>query len=439
LISGIQSRLLLTTAGVLAVVLSLTGWVLDSSFRASQRAGAQQQLMLVIYSLMGSAQEHEDHVDFTDELPEPRLSQPESGLYAFVTGSEGERYWRSPSAETTAVRYTSVQPLPGEFQFATVDQSRPMYVLSYSVIWEDADESLLTFQVATDQAPFRMAVQGFRRSLYLGIGGVTLVFIIAQMLAIRWGLRPLRSMQEEVRQLEAGARQRLSAGYPRELTGLASNLDRFVAHEERSRTRYRNALDDLAHSLKTPLAVIRNALREQPGSAGELVDEQLQRMESAVTHQLSRAVTGPVVVGGQVDLTDVIERILRALKKAYLDRDVSVESALPEALVVRGDERDYLEIFGNLLENAFKYTHHEVRISAVLDQRVHVVVEDDGPGISEVLREEVRNRGTRADRVQQGQGIGLAVVAELVGAYQGTLEIGASGLGGARIEVVMPG
>jgi two-component system sensor histidine kinase PhoQ len=309
-------------------------------------------------------------------------------------------------------------------------------VLSYTVIWEDADDSVLTFQVATDQAPFQMAVQGFRRSLYLGIAGVTVVFLIAQLVAIRWGLRPLRVMAGEVRELEEGVRQRLSSGYPKELTGLAANLDRFVAHEERSRTRYRNALDDLAHTLKTPLAVIRNALTEDGASQRDLVADQLARMESAVTHQLSRAVTGPVVVASRVDLVALIERLLRALEKAYAERNLDVEHALPARLQARGDERDFLEILGNVLENAFKYTRSRVRVSAEsAGGRCRVIVEDDGLGIDEELRVEVLNRGTRADRLQQGQGIGLAVVAELIGAYQGSLTIGASELGGARIEV----
>lgn len=437
--SGIQTRLILITAIVLSGFLSLIGVVLDRSFSASIIAGAESQLQQVVYSLMGVAEEHPDGVTFTIELPHPLLNQPESGLYAAVYNLDTGARWRSPSARTTAVGFPQTLPTqaPGEFVFSEAsDAGVDRFYLSYTVIWEDPEEFMLTFHLATDKAPFDGAIRGFRRSLYLGLGAVTILFVFAQLIAIRWGLRPLRTMADEVRELEEGRREKLSERYPAELHGLAANLDRFVAHEQRSRTRYRNALDDLAHSLKTPLAVIRNALAERNGGSDkQLVAEQLERMESTVMHQLTRAsISGPIVVGQTVNLTRVLERLVRALQTAYIDRDISVEMALPDSLIARGDERDFLEMFGNLLENAFKYTHTKIRISGRREDDLCVLIEDDGPGISEDIRAEVINRGTRADQVQPGQGIGLAVVAELVATYGGKLTISESSLGGALLE-----
>lgn len=436
--AGIQTRLLLITTIVLGTFLSLAGVVLDRSFRASVLTGAEEQLRLVTYSLMGSMEKDGPRLSFGAELPEPRLHQPESGLYAAVTGRDDGASWQSPSAVTTSIRFPEPDRVElGAFEFRALD-SVDLFVTSYAVIWED--ESVLIFSVATDQRPFLATIADFRRNLYVGLGAVTVFFVLAQALAVRWGLRPLRTMAGEVRELEEGRRERLSDAYPRELRGLAENLDRFIAHEERSRSRYRKAMEDLAHSLKTPLAVMRNELHGRTTNGGNaLVREQLDRMESTVTHQLSRAsVTGPVVVGRSVNVGELIGRLLRALDTAYRDRQIVVERNLPDGLTVRGDERDLLELLGNLLENAFKYTRSRVAVSAHQEATMVLTIEDDGPGIDASKRMEVLNRGTRADEIQPGQGIGLAVVSELVAVYNGRLHIGESRWGGASIRLELP-
>ena len=434
-----QTRLVATTTLVLAVFLAFTGLALDRSFAASTLTGAEEQMRLVIYSLMGAAETEEGRIAFRD-LPEPRLLQPESGLYAAVSEPGGEYRWRSPSARTSAVRFPERRAPFGEFLFERNDESA-RFLLTTTVIWEDADESALVFQVAADQAPFLAAIRSFRQSLYLGLLLVTLLVFGVQVAAIRWGLKPLRIMAEEVGELEEGRREALSGAYPGELQGLADNLGRFVAHEQRSRARYRNALDDLAHSLKTPLAVLRNALGSPPRSQGgdpALLAEQLDRMEQAMNRQLSRAtVTGPLVVARPVDLGRVLRRLGRALETAHRHRSLSLEVDIAGELSVRGDERDFMDLFGNILENAFKYTRGRVRVTASAGSRTTVRVEDDGPGIDPDIREQVIGRGTRADRAQPGQGIGLAVVAELTALYNGSLEIGSSRLGGASVEVTL--
>lgn len=440
--SGIQSRLLLTTTLVLGTSLTLAGLVLDRSVRLSTLSGAEEQMRLVIYSLMGAVETRGGDVRVPDPLPVPRLGQPESGLYAWITDRGRVVRWRSPSAVAGDVAAPAPDGLqPGEFRYLDDPANQAgLLRLSYAVIWEDTDESVLTFHVAADWTPFRATIVSFRRNLYVGVAVVTALFVLAQILAVRWGLRPLRTMAHEVREMEEGRRQRLSDAYPVELTGLAENLDRFVAHEERSRSRYRKAMEDLAHSLKTPLAVVRNALERVPEDPRALLQEQLDRMQSTVTHQLSRAsVAGPVIVGRPVDVAVLVERLLRALGTAYRERDIQVDVDLPQPCRVRGDERDLMEILGNLLENAFKYTRSRVRVRAHGGESLRLEVEDDGPGIPAEVRRAVLDRGTRADEVQSGQGIGLSVVAELVALYHGRLHIDESSLGGARLVLELPG
>lgn len=446
--AGIQTRLLLLTSGVLALFLSLAGFVLDRSFQASVKAGAEEQLRLVVFSLMGSIIDEGGDIRIGLEVPEPRLVQPQSGLYAGVFGVLGETYWRSPSSIAVEFEFpgAAASLQPGDFRFSEAMLGGvPRYSLSYSVIWESVEDVQLVFNMVADQAPYLKTMSSFRRSLYLGLAVVIALFALVQALAVRWGLRPLRTMAEEVAQLESGQRDQLSAAYPIELKGLARNLDRFVSHEKRSRTRYRKAMEDLAHSLKTPLAVLRNGLRgrAQPAPADPeqlvLLREQVDRMETTVSYQLSRAsVTGPVIVGKPVAVAALVDRLLRALGTAYQDKQIRVETDIPESFYLRGDERDLLEMIGNLLENAFKYTDQRVLVRALEDNMRVLVVEDDGPGIERAVREKVLRRGTRADQVQPGQGIGLSVVVELIRLYQGDLTIGESRWGGARIALQFP-
>jgi two-component system sensor histidine kinase PhoQ len=427
-----------TTTCVLVLFLTITGFVLDRSFQASVVAGAEEQLQLVVFSLLGSAQEQEGEFDFDQGLPEPRLEQPESGLYAQISNDLGEVLWWSPSTLTTEVVFPVVNTQPGVYVFTDLEQPVPRFVLSRTVIWEDVDNEQVVFSVATDQMPFLTSIAQFRRSLWFGLGAATTFFIITQLLALRWGLLPLRAMAQEVQELQDGERESLSEAYPQELTGLAANLDQFVEHEKRSRSRYRNAMEDLAHSLKTPLAVAKNALLEHQVPR-MLLDEQIERMETTVTHQLSRAsLAGPVVMGKSVALDEVVQRLLRALQTAYTERGICVTTDLETGATAMGDERDFMEMLGNLLENAFKYTQSQVQVSVARGNSVLITIEDDGGGIPESLRAEVLSRGARLDEIESGQGIGLAVVSDLVQLYKGNLAIDDSEMGGAKISVTIP-
>lgn len=438
---SIRNRLLSTTTVVLVVFLALTGYVLDRAYQASVLSGVEEQLKLVIYAVMSVVEEESAQLVVLEGLSEPRLSQPDSGLYAQISDDLSGAIWTSASAVATDVRFSQIDSEPGAFVFS---EATGRYQLIYTVIWEGLETERVNFIAATDQAPVVRSIHQFRGTLGAGFALSMVFFIVAQLAALRWGLRPLRDMAEEVEALEKGEKEQMSDTYPLELQGLAGNLDRFVEHEQRSRTRYRNALEDLAHSLKTPLAVVKNSLLELQPDKG-LMGEQLERMSSTVTHQLSKAsARGPVVVGKPVDISKQINRLVPALKTAYVDKGIQIELVLAETAFVRGDESDFLEIFGNLLENAFKYTATEVAVCLNVVElgsgraAIEVFVEDNGRGIPLERRKEVLNRGKRLDEIEPGQGIGLAVVADLVELYGGRLTISDSDLGGARIRVQLP-
>jgi len=440
----LRARLLLTSTLVLGLGLGLTGWVLDRSFTASVVAGAQEQLKLLIYSLLGAAEEDGPRLRFPSAPLEPRLQQPGSGLYATVTDVSGTVIWQSRSlrlADTSTNGFTEALAdgliVPGSFQFRQIDDQFEMF---YRVIWETEGDQTFTFRVIADQAPFRAAIESFRRELMLGLAAVVAALMGAQVLAIAWGLRPVAEMAARVEAVEEGSRERMGEDYPPELAGLARNIDRFIDHEVSSRERYRRAMDDLAHSLKTPLAVLRNALTAARFEDLKLLREQLDRMESTVAHQLSRAMAArPVVLAGRTAPANVAQRLVKALQTAYMTKNVTVELAIPAELLVRCDERDLMEMLGNLLENAFKYCTSQIAVAAESGATVRLTIDDDGLGVPVELRLQLLARGARGDTVEPGHGIGLAVVAELASSYGGALSIETSPLGGARVILELPG
>lgn len=459
---GLQTRLLLIAALVLSACLGAVGWIQDRSFKAAVRTGAAEQLRAVAYGLLAAAAERDGGLFFAEELGEPRLSQPNSGLYAYLESSSGATIWRSPSIVASGSRLSEQSPVrqrpaPGEqiFSLAAPIAGEPSrFVLGYTVIWE-ALGTEITFWVLVDEAPYRRQIVEFRRDAALGLLVAAAIFLAIQGIALRWGLNPVRRMVSRLRGLEAGSRNDIGDDYPRELAALAHNLNRFIASEKANRDRYRNAMDNLAHSLKTPLAVLKNAVRELSERQAQLFEEHLARMESTVAHQLSRAAAvRPTISPASVALMPMAARIARALERTGAPKRMAVEliDAAASPALVRVDERDLMEMLGNLIENAFKYGRSRVRISASVSPdsdaspdsegqqtpSATLLIEDDGAGIAPDKRELVLERGERADLETSGQGIGLAVVVELAAFYQGCLTLGDSDLGGAAVRLSLP-
>jgi len=260
-------------------------------------------------------------------------------------------------------------------------------------------------------------------------------------------------MARDLKSIESGAGEELQGLYPRELKSVTDNLNLLIKSERKQQARYRTTLGDLAHSLKTPLAVI-TGVAEKLSSAKsnglpadtvrqiDTVEEQLDRMNQIISYQLQRAVQakGASALARQVKVSSVIERILQALDKVYAAKAMTHTESIDEQAVFFGDERDLMEIMGNILDNAYKYGHGKLQITVEVisagREQLSIVVEDDGPGIADDQRQFVLQRGARADTLAQGQGIGLAVVTDIVDSYGGLIDVGNSRLGGARIQIV---
>lgn len=442
---SLQARVTGVAALVLIVFMGLASIGLERAFRASARSAREARLLGQVYVLMAAADtEGEAALTLPRDLTEARFSLPGSGLYGQVTDGVGTVVWRSASAIDPSIPFDSgLAAGQRRFRKAQDSADRAYFVEGYGVTWSIGPvPRAYTFSVAEDLRDYDRELADFRTSLAGWLGAMSVLLLIALLLALRWGLAPLRRVADEVAACETGAQDRLHGAYPRELRALTDNLNALLAHESARQTRLGNALADLAHSLKTPLAVMRGALDEAPASrsadslAGQLA-EQIQRMDAIVAYQLERARDRPVAaLASRVPVAQALERLLATLAKLHAGRPVAVTLDLEPDLAFRGVEGDLLELLGNLLDNAYKWCRTRIAVGGRQEGRVLILwVADDGPGIPPDRASQVLERGARADLATPGHGIGLAVVREICRAYGGGLEIAASPLGGALVRV----
>jgi len=452
---SLQTRLLTAVSVLLCLFLGLTGVVLDRAFRSSVEAGVAQQLQVQLYVLLSAVEEDNGQFYFLEDLREPRFSQLNSGLYALVSSPQQQELLRSPSAldrnlDDLFQRWAGLGRGETFFSREVAADGEEYFIAAYGVVWENGEDQY-DFVVMESTGTSVAEINNFRASLWSWLGGVAVLLLVLQLLLLRWGLSPLRRLAADLKRIESGASEQLAEAYPRELRPVTENLNLLIKTERKQQTRYRETLGDLAHSLKTPLAVIAGVMNgvTEKSAAGTVseeqirtVQEQLERMNQIVGYQLQRAVktTGSSALARKVDVLDVARRILKALEKVYAERQMQVECDIEPGIGFLGDERDLMEMLGNVLDNAFKYGGHWLRISASVTQlplrQLSIVVEDDGPGISAAHQEFVLQRGARLDTLAQGQGIGLAVVTDIVGSYGGQIDVGTGARGGARIQLV---
>ncbi|WP_211233996.1 ATP-binding protein [Chitinilyticum litopenaei] len=435
---SISRRLQWGALAVLLAFLFFAGLALQARYADQLQASRYARLQSEIYLLMAAAElDGQGRLQLPATLAEPLFALPDSGLYATIADAGGVR-WRSPSALGRALPVLATQPT-GDWRFDTVAaQGRAYQLAAYQVRWTIGGQARqLQFAVFEDAALFQRQVDDFRRSLWFWLGGAALVLLLAQSLLLRWGLAPLRQLVAELARIESGQQERLTGDYPAELAVLTRRLNALVEQERARQQRYRDALGDLAHSLKTPLAVMRNAAAEP--DFRQRVGEQVARMDHIVQHQLARAAArGSQPLASALPLRPVIERVQAALARVHVERALQFEIICPQALSWPLDEGDAFELCGNLLDNAAKWARSRVLIRAdiVGERELLLVISDDGPGFADLHTPLLR--GVRADEQVPGQGIGLAVVADIVAAYGGRIVLEQGELGGAGVRISLP-
>ena len=444
--ASLHTRILLAATLVLAGFFGVTGLVLDSAYRHSAESALQERLQGYAYALVAVMEpDAGGRVHITNALPIPRLFTPGSGLYGRVLRNDGRRAWISPSAAGLEIPFPQgLRRGERRFQRLGAPGGLRLYSFNIGVSWQEAagPSGTYTFSVAEAMDALEADIRGFRHTLWGALGMVAAVLLAVQGFILRWGLRPLRQVAAELRAIEAGLKPRLEGRYPRELQALADNLNALVQSEREHLRRFRNALDDLAHSLKTPLAVMRSTVESEasPEALRRVVEEQVARMTRIIEYQLQRGATsGPSAMAAPVALRPVVEKVVQALDKVYADKAIRWHVQVAEGLCFHGDESDLMEVLGNLLDNACKWCRQHITVSARrAAEGLRIIVEDDGPGIAADQVQDLLRRRRRGDDEVPGHGIGLAMVQDIVSAYGGTCSIGTAEDGGARVTVLLP-
>lgn len=440
--NSLSLRLVIVAGLVLMIFFAVVGFVLEQAFEHSAEQALKEKLRIQIYALLSVAEmDNSLRLKMPSALREPRFNNPGSGLFAVIRLSDQSMVWRSPSAVGVDL------PEPGHLQqgeFAFVKQQN-FYVLHYAVLWESQKkfQRAYYFTVAEDAPVLDQQVMHFRMILMRWLSGAAILLMLIQFWLLRWGLSPLRQIGKDLALIEQGLKSHLDGVYPAELEGLVKNLNGLISSERAHMERYRNTLADLAHSLKTPLAILRGCVAQKTIDPA-LIQTQISRMNEIVEYQLQKAAAkGQRQLTGRVDFIEVIEKIITSLEKVYQAKAIQFITDLPESSYLYCEQGDVYEIVGNLLDNAAKWSQKVIKVSLLKSDDDHynkvLVIEDDGPGIAKDKIQQILQRGVRADENIDGHGIGMAVVNELVTLLQGKLVAGKSqALGGMLWRVYLP-
>ncbi len=449
--SSLSARLLISVSVLLLFFFGATIVVLDTAFVSAGEQAREDILDGHLMQLLAAAEPNDDGaLSLPIDLFEARFNAIGSGLYAELLGDGQRVLWQSRSALGMQLPPGKTPPLgQHEFLREALPDGTPLLTLSLAVQWEFPDGELrpYVFKVYESLDAFNAQIADFRRQLFGWFAAVALIMLLAISILMRSLLKPLRQVETEIGEIESGKRVELSEDFPTELTGVARNMNLLIDSERARSDRYRYTLDNLAHSLKTPLAAVRSLLGEsQDRDFAARVNEQIDRMDEIVRYQLRKpAASADNLVLTPVPVEKEVERLVGGLRKVYHDKSPEIETQIAPGMRFRGDTGDFLELAGNLLDNACKWCRKRVRITIdpaesrrSIASGMVLAVEDDGPGIPEEAADGLLGRGTRLDESTPGHGIGLAIVKDIARSYGGTLSIRRSALGGANIVVTIP-
>ena len=459
--ASLRFRLLAATLVALSLALVVAGLMLAGLFRQQVERQFEDTLRLQLDQLTASMNFDAagDPLPTPKALLDPRWQQPYSGLYWQIDGAgdgEGDGpvqrgLLRSRSLWDTALALPADTLLDGAVH--THQIAGPLGVrlllLERSVHAADQPDRRWRLVVAADTRSLEAAVTRFSGMLAASLALLFLLLVLAALTQVYVGLRPLRALEQAVINVREGRAQRLQGQFPAEVQALSDDfnlvLDRHAEVVERARRHAGN----LAHAVKTPLAVLAQAAAQDTTPAlARLVQEQVQLATRHIDWHLARArAAGAQRLPGQrTAIGPALGGLIRVMQRVHAAHGLVIDCDAPlnnnADLAFAGEEQDLQEMLGNVLDNACKWARQTVRVSvtavAAASPQLRVCVEDDGPGIDEDLRQQVLARGVRADESVPGSGLGLAIVADLVQLYGGSLQLGTSTLGGLKLELRLP-
>ena len=442
---ALRRRLLVLSAATIVLALGIAGVSLATVFDRHLERRVAQELHVKLLELAGAfALDEEGAPVLSRPLSDPRYEQPNSGSYWQVSDAGGA-VLRSRSLWEHRLRHDDPRGRDPEAYETEGAEGATLYVRERDVrLGQGGAARGFRLTVAQDHAELQALGASFRGDAVLSLAAIAGVLLMGAWAQLALGLAPLRRLQEQIGRIRQGRAEQLAGVFPAEVAPLAASLNALIDRQEEGVRRARERAGDLAHGLKTPLAVVAAEARRLEASgeaeAAARLHEQVGQMRAHVERQLARARShGASAAGGTAtEAAPAVERLLGLMRRLPRGEDLAWRNKVPAGARLRMDAEDFAEVMGNLLDNARLWAGAAVQVAVVPESegRMRVSVEDDGPGLSPG---QGSVRGESGASPGEGHGLGLAIVGDVLALYGTRLEIGPSALGGGRVSFAVEG
>lgn len=447
---SLTGRLIWLAAVWSLLALVLTGLLLTTAFRDSAIRRLERMLEATDREVV-SVTRVQGGTIVTPPVQDARTLRAYSGKYWSVVEPSGDGF-RSLTRSESLFDYALPAPTPGAqailsapgtpyFYNAIGPDEQPLRVLAIARTLPNREAPVI-FVTALDRSEIDQDASAFAALTWTALGLLGAGLLAAVFLQVRIGLRPLYELGTALAAVRRGKAQRLAGVYPREVAPLAQELNALLDHNQEVVERQRTHVGNLAHALKTPLAVMLTEAGASDGVLAETVRRQAALMKAQVDHHLqrARAAARAQQAGQRTPVGEVLDELASLLERVFQSKGVEIDWRAPDELAFRGERQDLQEMLGNLLENSCKWCRGRVRVTGAVSGlgRLTLTVEDDGPGLPADQREMVLKRGARLDEEAPGTGLGLSIVDELVKSYSGRITLGGSDLGGLLVSLELP-
>ena len=454
--NSLTFRLIAGAAIWTLLALVVGGFILSEIFRNTVESSFDSQLTFNLDGLIAAAEsDAKDHVTLEGRFADPRFERIFSGWYWQIRATQPTDAELQPQ---TSRSLWDQNLEPGElvqgqnnsmWGYAAGPDGQELRVLMRRIALpvasaEDVGQTqLFDFVVAGDISETEENILLFNRTLRWSIAVFSLGLIAAMLIQVRVGLMPLRAVSEALARIREGRARRLEGEFPSEIAPLATELNSLIAHSSEVVGRARAHVANLAHFLKTPLTVLANEAATAPGPLADTVSRQVTVMRRQVDHYLARArAAGALdVLGSRTEVAPVLNDLARVLKRMHAEKEsLAIEVNAPASLAFRGEREDLEEMAGNLIDNACKWAHRNIKVEAapIDGARFSLRVSDDGPGLEPEERARAMQRGERFDESVPGTGLGLAIVRDIAKLYGGNIALNESPMGGLEVRLELP-
>ncbi|CAN5210688.1 sensor histidine kinase [soil metagenome] len=450
--NSLAFRLVMSSAIVSVILLVSAALLLANLFQTALERNFDARLRAVLDGLLANVTVSDTATPAMEsELADARFSLPLSGWYWQIMRADG----KGDDLASESLLEQRLKPSAGDLAIRDADGVAHFYLTDKAGVrlrvieqryklFDQASE--FSFLVAGNYDELKAESQAFHRALIIILSLLGIGLLVAILVQVRFGLRPLAAMQERLTAIREGRAEKLEGTYPEEIQPVAVELNLLIQSNSEIVDRARTQVGNLAHALKTPLSVLTNEAKLQPGPLASKVSEQTGVMRDQVSLYLDRArrAARAQTLGSVTEAEAVLASLARTLERIHHDKGVTIALRCEKDLKFRGEKQDLEEMAGNLLDNACKWSKRRVTVTAQgapsPDGWPGLLIEgdDDGPGLPEERRAEALKRGRRLDETKPGSGLGLSIVAETAAMYNGTVGLDRSELGGLLVRLRLP-